>query len=192
MLLLLMLTVCKAYSQVMEENNLEGLKIRQAYQADKNAIKEVTLAAYQEYAVNLTLQQWQAYRSNILDTLAEAQPELQLVADLNGEIVGSLLIVPAGPIMEVPENTANFHGFWEVRLLAVTPAVRGQGIGNALMRACVEQARSAGESAITLHTSDFMQTAKNIYERMGFKRDPEMDFYPSEDLVIKGYCLDLG
>jgi ribosomal protein S18 acetylase RimI-like enzyme len=152
----------------------------------------VTLAAYQEYAANLQPQQWQEYRRNILDTLNEARPELQLVAELNGEIVGSVLIVPAEPVMEVLESTAMHPGFQEVRLLAVTPAVRGQGIGKALMLTCIERAHSAGENAITLHTSDLMQTAKNMYERMGFKRDPKMDYYPSEDIVVKGYRLELG
>ena len=191
MLLLSMLTVCKAYSQVMEENKLEGFKIRQSSQADRTAIQEVTLAAYQEYAAYLQPQQWKEYRRNILDALNEARPELQLVAELNGEIIGSVLIVPAEPVTAAPESTAMHPGFREVRLLAVAPVARGQGIGKALMLACIEQARTAGESAITLHTTDLMQTAKNMYERMGFQRDPEMDFYPAEDVVIKGYRLEL-
>ncbi len=175
----------------MKGDKLYRLIIRQAVNSDKAAIQRVTLAAYQEYAAYLQPQQWKEYRRNILDTLNEARPELQLVAELNGEIVGSVLIVPPEPGMEVPESTAMPSGFREVRLLAVTPAKRGQGIGKALMLACIEQARSAGESAITLHTSDLMQTAKNMYERMGFQREPEMDFYPAEDVVIKGYRLGL-
>lgn len=175
----------------MKEDKFYRLIIRQAGNSDKTAIRRVTLAAYQEYAANLQPRQWQEYRRNILDTLSGARPELQLVAELNGEIVGSVLIVLPEPVMEVPESTAMRPGFQEVRLLAVTPAARGQGIGKALMLACIERARSAGESAITLHTSDLMQTAKIMYERMGFQREPDMDFYPAEDVVIKGYRLEL-
>lgn len=175
----------------MKGDKLDGLNIRQADDSDQTAIQELTLAAYQEYAANLAPQQWQEYRKNILDTLNEAQPEMQLVAELNGEIVGSVLIVPAEPVMESSEGVIMQPGFPEVRLLAVTPAARGWGIGKALMQACIAQARAAGKSALTLHTSDLMKTAKRMYEQMGFKRDPEMDFYPTEDIVIKGYRLEL-
>jgi hypothetical protein len=36
-----------------------------------------------------------------------------------------------------------------------------------------------------------MQTAMQMYERMGFVRAPEFDFRPTENTVIKGYRLDL-
>jgi predicted N-acetyltransferase YhbS len=186
-----MLTGSKWYLPVMKDNKLSELNIRQACRADQTAIQEVTLVAYQEYAAYISPQQWQEYRGNILDTLHEALPEMQLVAETNGEIVGSVLMVPAEPIMESPDNGHIQAGFPEVRLLAVTPAARGQGIGKALMLACIAQARRAGESVLTLHSNDLMQIAIRIYERLGFQRDPEMDFRPAENAVIKGYRLDM-
>ena len=175
----------------MQGNRLDELNIRQACSADQKAIQKVTLAAYQEYAAYVPAQQWQEYRRNILDTLEDAHPAMQLVAEMKGEIVGSVLIVPPGPIPESPNGVPVRLEFPEVRLLAVTPAARGQGIGKAIMQACITQARRDQVSALTLHTSDMMQTAMRMYERLGFLRDPEMDFRPAGDIVIKGYRLEL-
>jgi GNAT superfamily N-acetyltransferase len=80
----------------------------------------------------------------------------------------------------------------EIRLLAVPPKMRGQGIGAALMKECVRRARQVGVSALSLHTADMMQVAMQMYERMGFVRTPETDFHPAPEVVIKGYLLDLS
>jgi predicted N-acetyltransferase YhbS len=175
----------------MKDNELDELNIRQACSADQTVIQEVTLAAYQEYAAYISPRQWQEYRGNILDTLHDALPEMQLVAEINGEIVGCVLMVPAEPIMGSPDSAHMQPGFPEVRLLAVIPAARGQGIGKALMLSCIAQARRAGESVLTLHSNDLMQTAIRMYERLGLQRDSDMDFRPAENVVIKGYRLDL-
>jgi hypothetical protein len=36
-----------------------------------------------------------------------------------------------------------------------------------------------------------MQVAKQMYERMGFQRVPEIDFHPAPGFVIMGYRLPL-
>ncbi len=46
-------------------------------------------------------------------------------------------------------------------------------------------------ASLTLHTTEIMQTAMRLYERMGFVRAPELDFQPAPDVIIKGYRLDL-
>jgi hypothetical protein len=46
-----------------------------------------------------------------------------------------------------------------------------------------------GAPALGLHTTDMMQTAMQMYERMGFVRVPELDFHPTENTTIKGYRL---
>ncbi len=80
----------------------------------------------------------------------------------------------------------------EVRLLAVAPAARSQGIGAALMQECVRRARRAGTGALSLHTTDLMRTAMGMYERIGFVRAPELDFHPAPGVTVKGFRLDLG
>jgi len=79
----------------------------------------------------------------------------------------------------------------EVRLLAVAPEARGKGVGVALMRECVARARASGAARLTLHTTEMMQAAVRLYERMGFVRAPEIDFRPAPGIVVKGYRLEL-
>ena len=72
-----------------------ALTLREARPADRDAIVEVTLAAYQEYATQVPF--WPAYRDNILATVTNPHPATQLVADLDGRIVGTVLLYPAPP-----------------------------------------------------------------------------------------------
>jgi ribosomal protein S18 acetylase RimI-like enzyme len=60
------------------------------------------------------------------------------------------------------------------------------------MQECVNRARRSGAAAVSLHTTDMMQVAMQMYERMGFVRVPALDFSPGEGHLVKGYRLDLG
>ena len=44
------------------------------------------------------------------------------------------------------------------------------------MGECVRRARESGAKALTLHTTDMMQAAMRLYERLGFQRMRELDF----------------
>ena len=61
------------------------------------------------------------------------------------------------------------------RFLAVDPAARGRGVGRALFQACLDRARAAGKRRMALHTTEWMATARAMYERAGFQREPEGD-----------------
>jgi ribosomal protein S18 acetylase RimI-like enzyme len=56
---------------------------------------------------------------------------------------------------------------------------------------CVSRARQSGAAAVTLHTTDMMRAAMRLYERLGFRRAPELDIQPAPGVVIKGYRLGL-
>jgi GNAT superfamily N-acetyltransferase len=62
------------------------------------------------------------------------------------------------------------------RLLAVDPAIRGQGIGKLLANACIKKARENSLGQVIIHTTMAMQTAWKMYEQMGFKRSEDLDF----------------
>jgi GNAT superfamily N-acetyltransferase len=165
--------------------------IRDARPGDRDAIRDVTLAAYQEYAPKMPAH-WQGYRQNILATLARVAPAEQIVAETEGAIAGTVLLYPARGVNAGERDVAIRNAWPEVRLLAVAPGARGRGIGAALMQECVRRARATGATALSLHTSDLMQVALRMYERMGFVRAPELDFHPGPGLTIKGYRLDLA
>jgi len=167
------------------------LRIREAREEDRDAMLRVTLLAYQEYAAIMGEELWQGYSHGMAATIeGDDQPE-RVVAEQDGAIVGSVLLYPAGTVIQTPDGGSVSRERPEVRLLAVGPAARGRGIGKALVEECARRARRAGATALTLHTTDMMQFAVRLYEGMGFERAPEIDFTPAPGVVIKGYALSL-
>ena len=170
---------------------MSGLTVRGAGPGDRDAIQAVTLAAYLEYAATIPAQ-WEGYRQNIVATLAAAAPGTQIVALDGDRLVGAVILYPAGASMKNPGGTSASLTWPEVRLLAVAPSARGRGIGAALMNECIRRARSAGATALTLHTTDLMRAAMRLYERLGFERAHDLDLQPAPGIVAKGYRLDLS
>ncbi len=166
-----------------------AIHIRSARDTERDAVRDVTLAAYEEYAAVLPEPVWTRYRSHLLATLDAEGPADRIAAEQEGVIVGSVLLFP--PTAGAYGDAAAGGDSPEVRLLAVLPAVRGRGVGSALMRECVRRARAAGATALGLHTMDMMQAAMRMYERMGFVPVPELDFSPAQGMLVKGYRLDL-
>lgn len=101
----------------------------------------------------------------------EAGGEMLVARDSAGTLVGAVLFLrPNGPLAQVAkDNEAEF------RVLAVAPEARGQGIGAALVMACVQRARATGAPAVVLWSQPTMPTAHRLYERLGFVRVPLRD-----------------
>jgi GNAT superfamily N-acetyltransferase len=169
---------------------MNNLQIRDARETDHDTILSVTLSAYEQYALQMN-GMWKFYRDNIVATLADVKPAEQIVAETQDGIVGTVLLFPAGTQVHAPDGTSVTLPSPEIRLLAVAPSARGQGIAKALMQECIRRARQSGVDAITLHTTDMMNVAMQMYERMGFVRVPALDFAPAPGRVVKGFRFDL-
>jgi GNAT superfamily N-acetyltransferase len=76
------------------------------------------------------------------------------------------------------------------RLLAVDPGTRGTGAGRALAQKCVDLAREAGLGQVIIHTTQSMKVAWAMYEKMGFRRSPDLDFMQGQ-LQVFGFRLPL-
>lgn len=163
--------------------------IRNMRDGELDAVRNVTLAANEEYAAIVPEPFWIEYRRHLLATLDAEGPADRIVAERRGVIVGSVLLFP--PAANAYAGAAAATEWPEVRLLAVLPVARGQGVGTALMEECVRRARHAGATALGLHTMDMMHAAMRMYERMGFVRVPDRDFSPAQGVLVKGYRLDL-
>lgn len=79
------------------------------------------------------------------------------VARLDGEAVG------CGGVALFPE-------FAEVKRMYVRDAVRGRGVGWALLSRIESEARKAGLDVLRLETGDRQFAAIRLYERAGFRR----------------------
>jgi ribosomal protein S18 acetylase RimI-like enzyme len=76
-------------------------------------------------------------------------------------------------------------------MLVVDPAARGQGVGQLLVRACLDRARAAGKHRMVISTDPRMTTAHRLYERLGFSRLPERDWSPIPGTDLLVYSRDL-
>ena len=166
-------------------------RVREARGEDRAAIEDVTLAAYAQFAEVMLPERWAFYRDSILATLDSIGPAIQFVASRGEGLVGSVLLYPSGATVAIPGTEPVVLASPEVRLLAVAPSARRHGVGEALLRACIERARHAHSGYLLLHTTDMMQAAIDLYTHMGFERAPDLDSRPFPEIAIKGYRLDL-
>jgi ribosomal protein S18 acetylase RimI-like enzyme len=78
------------------------------------------------------------------------------------------------------------------RMLVVDPAARGRGVGEALVRWCIDRARGSGVRSLRLSTLAGMVAAGRLYLRLGFVRTPERDWTPQPGVDLITYELELG
>ena len=79
----------------------------------------------------------------------------------SGEPVGCVALIPMQ------------DGVYELSKMAVSPAMRGLGIGRRLLEYTVAQARSLGAKSLFLGSSTKLRNAIHLYESLGFRHvDP--------------------
>ncbi|TDT38254.1 ribosomal protein S18 acetylase RimI-like enzyme [Streptomyces sp. BK208] len=102
-----------------------------------------------------------------------------LVAAADDQVLGGVTFVPSGgPMADIARP-----GEAEIRMLAVSRPARGRGAGEALVRACLDRARSVeGCTGVVLSTQLAMRSAHRLYERLGFVRTPDRDWNPLPEL----------
>ncbi|MBB4637170.1 GNAT family N-acetyltransferase [Longimicrobium terrae] len=166
------------------------LRLRDAGQADRVAMHRVTMDAYEQYAAVMPADEWRVLRGALLAALANDDPAVQhIVAERGDEVLGSVMIFP--PAASAYGDLAAAVHWPELRLLAVSDAARGLGVGRALVEECIRRARAGGASHLGLHTGPVMAVARSMYERMGFIRDPEHDFTTPGGEVVAAYVYPL-
>ena len=121
------------------------------------------------------------------DVASRVETANVLVAVQDGQLLGTVTVATGlGPWASQASD-----GEAVVRLLAVTPAARGRGVGEALLRAAIEHARSAGCTLVRLSTQDDMSAAQRLYPRVGFVRTPADDWCWRGEVPLRAYVLPL-
>lgn len=158
--------------------------VRPADVGELTAVGRLTLEAY---AANGYLVEEDFYAAHLLDAASRADDGELLVAELDGTLAGTVTFCPEGSsFVEVARP-----GEGEFRMLAVAPAARRRGAAEALVRACIERARERGYRALVLSSLPVQVEAHQLYERLGFRRDPERDWAPRPGIDLIGFRLDL-
>jgi GNAT superfamily N-acetyltransferase len=166
------------------------VEIREARPEEYGEAGRVTALAYQEYAPRGD-RDWEEYLGEIADVAGRAGLTTVMVAVEDGRILGTATLevdhkIPGGDPRRVltPEEA-------HLRMLGVDPAIRGRGVGKALVEAAIELARTKGKKELTLTTTTAMATARGMYERMGFERVADRDRRFENDFVLYFYRYPL-
>jgi GNAT superfamily N-acetyltransferase len=166
---------------------VSDITVRPARDDELAAVGDMTVNAYR---VEGYLDNDVGYDVTLRDAAARARHGHVLVAvDPHDQLLGAVALFTrdAGP--EFAEQAE--AGDAVVRMLVTDPAARRRGVGTALAAACIELARELGCRRVRLSTQPVMTTAHRIYERLGFRRAPELDWVPVPGIQLLGYELSL-
>ena len=160
-----------------------SLSVESAGPADFAAIADLTVGVY--LGEDLASERYAAQLGDVAGRAERA--ELLVVRAGDGRVVGTVALVLDGDFGEITESDDEAA----FRMLAVDPGVRGRGVGELLVRTCLNLARSAGKRRMVLSTDPRMAAAHRLYERLGFTRLPERDWSPAPGVDLLVYALDL-
>jgi GNAT superfamily N-acetyltransferase len=162
------------------------IEIRTALPDEYDAVGELTARVYIDAGF---IPPDGGYVADLRDAATRGRDADLLVAlDGAGTIAGSVTYVtPGSPYAEL----ATRQDEAEFRMLVVDPTVRKRGIGAALVGACVERARAQARRVMRLSTDQKMTDAHRLYERLGFVRTPDRDWYPVPGITLLAYALTL-
>lgn len=162
------------------------IRIREADSHDREAFQQLMLEAYKEYERLLSAAKWEKYQEEMRRSVEGDGPAARLVAEMDGEMVGCVqLYTSSEAAYGLPE--IGIHAPI-IRFLSVLPKARGRGVATALIAESARRSLQLGSSTLYLHTTDMMESAIRLYERLGFERSCDKDFWNGETLV-KSYRL---
>lgn len=87
-----------------------------------------------------------------------------LLAWVDGAVAGCCALRPL--------DASDYTNASEMKRLYVRQAFRGLGLGRQLTEAILDAARKAGYSCVLLDTLDEMESARALYEDLGFEEIP--------------------
>lgn len=117
--------------------------------------------------------------------MAQLALKFNVIACLDNDLlIGMAFLVPRGNPTHIYPDSWSY-----IRLVGVHPEYRGKGIAKTLTVRCIENPRLSGEKVIALHTSEFMQPARKLYESLRFEKVRELEPYYGKKYWL--YKLDL-
>lgn len=148
---------------------------RLAEHSDLNQLQTLGVIAYGQFQSILSAENWEQWQegfrsdtnfSNLLN-IGKC-----FVCESNNSIVGMAFFIPSGnPFLY-------FQSDWSyIRYVGVHPEHEGKGIGKQLTQRCIDEATFKGERVIALHTSEFQDAARHIYEGLGFEKQMEFKVF---------------
>ncbi|MEX1384383.1 GNAT family N-acetyltransferase [Lutibacter sp.] len=139
---------------------LNNFIIREIIAEDNPKIAKAIRSVLIEYGVPKV---GTAYADTILDTLSEAYTDknsVYFVIEKDGKIFGGAGI----------KKLDNYEGnICELQKMYFMPEARGIGLGSKMMDICLQQAKNFGFEKCYLETLPYMEEARKLYRKVGFK-----------------------
>lgn len=148
---------------------------RKATIEDLGKLQKLGILAYSQHKHAMTAQNWDTFSANLYSS--ELYTELIetatcFICEHEEEVVGMAFLVSKGHPTELFDETWSY-----LRMVGVHPSYSGNGIAKKLTEMCIEFAKQTDEKFVALHTSEFMDAARYIYEGFGFKIVREFSRY---------------
>jgi ribosomal protein S18 acetylase RimI-like enzyme len=137
--------------------------LRPAEASELPSVRELILEYARSLGVDLCFQGLDAELAQLPGDYA-APRGILLVAHVDGQLAGCCA-------MRTLDNV-DYANACEMKRLFVRPAFRGLGIGRLLAERIMDAARQAGYSRILLDTLSDMETARALYQEIGFEEIP--------------------
>ena len=161
----------------------DQLTIRPAEDDELDIVASLVVDAYSEFAARMSPDAWSSFAQDIANVRGRSLDAQVLVAVRDGRIVGT--------VTRYPDWRGAQQDASAVRVLAVPPEERGTGVGSALMQHCIDRAREEDKERVVLAVTQEMESARDLYGRLGFERDPALDHEPAPGVRSTGYSLRL-
>jgi ribosomal protein S18 acetylase RimI-like enzyme len=139
---------------------------------DFEALKQLGILAYSPFERDLEKEHWHQLKAYLHDecSLKELIKKSTVwVYEDNSQIVGMAFLLGSGNGTHIFSNDTAY-----IRMVGVNPSYRGRGIAKQLTQQCIAHTKQNGETGLELHTSEFMEVARHLYESLGFERVKEL------------------
>jgi ribosomal protein S18 acetylase RimI-like enzyme len=150
------------------------MKIRKGNIHDLNAVMHLGQDAWKQFEYVLTIENWKKLSSSLSNENLYKdllQNSISFVSENDkGDIIGMSFLVASGNPTEIYNEEQCY-----IRFVTVSEKYKGLKIGQKLTEECIDYAKNSGEKKIALHTSEFMEKARYIYEKLGFKIIKEIE-----------------
>lgn len=161
---------------------MPSIEIRDALPSEYDEVGEITVLGYKAHS-------FLEYEATLRDVATRSKSADIIVATMDGVIVGAAAYVHKGGAYE---DIAFGPTEAEFRMLTVSDAARGHGIGAALSEECIGRAKRDGRTHVVISVAPANHPAERIYARLGFVREPSRDWVAPDGFKLNCWVLDLS
>jgi GNAT superfamily N-acetyltransferase len=145
-----------------ERDGMPDLLIREAREDDLAAIVALLAADVVGGHGDTTEQDALPDYATAFRRIAESPDNMLYVAEVGGEVIGTFQTTLITSLL------GRGASFMKIEAVHVRPGTRGKGVGSAMMRFAIEEARRAGARSVQLTSNKVRHAAHLFYERLGF------------------------